>query len=111
MGATRSRARTAAAARAALALDRGAIVRVVAIAVFLAIALFVLPTIGADWTTTFTSVAIYSIITLGLGILYGRVGLISLGQVALLVIGRVDRDPPQLRHRPLLPDRPAPQRR
>ena len=88
MGATRSRGQDAAAtARAALTLDRGAIVRVVAIAVFLAIALFVLPTIGADWTTTFTSVAIYSIITLGLGILYGRVGLISLGQVALLVIG------------------------
>ena len=77
----------AAAERAALTLDRGTIVRVVVIAAFLAIALFVLPTIGADWTTTFTSVAIYSIITLGLGILYGRVGLISLGQVALLVIG------------------------
>src|SRR6187200_2343483 len=78
---------TAAAARAALTLDRGTAVRAVAIAAFLAIALFALPTIGADWTTTFTSVAIYSIITLGLGILYGRVGLISLGQVALLVIG------------------------
>jgi branched-chain amino acid transport system permease protein len=88
VSATRSPGQDAAAtARAALTLDRGAIVRVVAIAVFLAIALFVLPTIGADWTTTFTSVAIYSIITLGLGILYGRVGLISLGQVALLVIG------------------------
>ena len=61
----------AAAERAALTLDRGTIVRVVVIAAFLAIALFVLPTIGADWTTTFTSVAIYSIITLGLGILYG----------------------------------------
>jgi branched-chain amino acid transport system permease protein len=77
----------AAARRPALTLDRGAIVRLLAIAAFLAIALFVLPTIGSDWTTTFTSVAIYSIVTLGLGILYGRVGLISLGQVALLVIG------------------------
>jgi branched-chain amino acid transport system permease protein len=85
---TRSQGQDAAAAeRAALTLDRGTIVRVVVIAAFLAITLFVLPTIGADWTTTFTSVAIYSIITLGLGILYGRVGLISLGQVALLVIG------------------------
>lgn len=73
--------------RSARALDRATIVRIVVIAVFLAIALFVLPTIGADWTTTFTSVAIYSVITLGLGLLYGRVGLISLGQVALLVIG------------------------
>ena len=76
-----------AAARAALPLDRGTIVRVAAMAAFLAIALVVLPTFGADWTTTFTSVAIYSVITLGLGILYGRVGLISLGQVALLVVG------------------------
>ena len=72
---------------AARPLDRATIVRVLAIAVFLAIALFYLPTIGADWTTTFTSVAIYSVITLGLGMLYGRVGLISLGQVALLVVG------------------------
>jgi len=77
----------AAAARATFSLDRGSIVRGLAIAVFLAIAIFFLPTIGADWTTTFTSVAIYSVITLGLGLLYGRVGLISLGQVALLVIG------------------------
>jgi branched-chain amino acid transport system permease protein len=74
-------------ARAALALDPATIARVVAIVVFLAVALLVLPTIGADWTTTFTSVAIYSVITLGLGLLYGRVGLISLGQVALLVVG------------------------
>ena len=78
----------AAAARAALPpLDRGTVVRVLVIAFFMAVVLFVLPTIGADWTTTFTSVAIYSIVTLGLGILYGRVGLISLGQVALLVVG------------------------
>jgi len=54
----------------------------------LAVALFVLPhTAGADWITTFTSVAIYSVVALGFGILYGRVGLISLGQVALLTIG------------------------
>lgn len=77
----------AAPARVPLRIGRATVVRCVAIAAFLAIALFVLPTIGADWTTTFTSVAIYSIITLGLGILCGRVGLISLGQVALLVVG------------------------
>ncbi|HEX6725163.1 MAG TPA: hypothetical protein VF073_07935, partial [Gaiella sp.] len=81
------RERAGVAARFPLRLDRATIVRVVAIAAFLTIALFVLPTFGADWTTTFTSVAIYAVITLGLGILYGRVGLISLGQVALLVIG------------------------
>ena len=54
----------------------------------LAVVLFLLPHIaGADWITTFTSVAIYSVVALGFGILYGRVGLISLGQVALLTIG------------------------
>ena len=43
--------------------------------------------VGADWITTFTSVAIYSVVALGFGLLYGRVGMISLGQVALLSIG------------------------
>ena len=42
---------------------------------------------GADWLTTFTSVAIYSVVSLGFGLLYGRVGLISLGQIALLSLG------------------------
>ncbi len=82
-----SEQRLASSSRSPLPVDRVTVVRGCAIAVFLAIVLFVLPTFGADWTTTFTSVAIYSVITLGLGILYGRVGLISLGQVALLVIG------------------------
>ena len=46
-------------------------------------ALFVPPTtLGGDWITTLTSVAIYSVVTAGLGVLYGRVGMISLGQVA-----------------------------
>ena len=58
------------------------------IAVFLAIALVVLPRqFGSDWITTFTSVAIYAVVAAGLGILYGRVGMISLGQIALLEIG------------------------
>jgi branched-chain amino acid transport system permease protein len=42
---------------------------------------------GTAWITTFTSVIIYSIAALGFGLLYGRVGLISLGQIALLSIG------------------------
>jgi branched-chain amino acid transport system permease protein len=37
--------------------------------------------------TTFTSVAIYSVVALGFGVLYGRVGLISRGQIALLSLG------------------------
>ena len=58
------------------------------VSIFLVIVLFVVPsTLGSDWVTTFTSVAIYSVVAAGLGILYGRVGMISLGQIALLAIG------------------------
>jgi branched-chain amino acid transport system permease protein len=73
---------------AALTVERGAVVRGAVIAGFLAVVLFVLPTfLGNDWVTTLTSVAIYSIVALGFGVLYGRVGMISLGQVALLSVG------------------------
>ena len=58
------------------------------IAGLLALALGVFPEVlGTDWIFTFTSVAIYSIVALGFGLLYGRVGMISLGQVALLSVG------------------------
>jgi branched-chain amino acid transport system permease protein len=68
--------------------ERGLAARAAIAVALLGIAIFVLPQIaGADWITTFTSVAIYSVVALGFGILYGRVGLISLGQVALLTIG------------------------
>jgi branched-chain amino acid transport system permease protein len=68
--------------------DRGTVVRAAVAIALLAVAIFALPHLaGADWITTFTSVAIYSVVALGFGILYGRVGLISLGQVALLTIG------------------------
>ncbi|HEY8645481.1 MAG TPA: branched-chain amino acid ABC transporter permease [Gaiellaceae bacterium] len=67
---------------------RGTIVRAAVIAALLALVIFALPHLtGSDWITTFTSVAIYSVAALGFGILYGRVGLISLGQIALLTIG------------------------
>jgi branched-chain amino acid transport system permease protein len=66
----------------------GTIIRGAVVLALLGIALGVLPAIaGADWITTFTSVAIYSVAALGFGILYGRVGMISLGQVALLTLG------------------------
>ena len=74
--------------RAAVGVERGTLVRAAAVAALLAVAIFVLPAIaGADWVTTFTSVAIYSVAALGFSILYGRVGMISLGQVALLTVG------------------------
>jgi branched-chain amino acid transport system permease protein len=64
------------------------VVRGVAIAGGLAFVLFAVPTfVGTDWIFTFTSVAIYSAVAAGFGLLYGRVGMISLGQVALLSIG------------------------
>jgi len=69
-------------------VDRKTSGGLVTAAVLLVVALLVLPGIaGSDWITTFTSVAIYSIVALGFGLLYGRVGMISLGQVALLSIG------------------------
>jgi branched-chain amino acid transport system permease protein len=89
MSTTPAPSRTApAAVRAALELDRGDLARVGIIAGLLALAIFAIPEfVGADWITTFTSVAIYSVAAAGFGLLYGRVGMISLGQVALLTIG------------------------
>jgi branched-chain amino acid transport system permease protein len=70
-----------------IAVESGLAVRAGVIAAFLAICLFVLPLAGGDWTSVFTSVAIYSVVAAGLGILYGRVGMISLGQIAVLALG------------------------
>jgi branched-chain amino acid transport system permease protein len=68
--------------------DRANLVRGAIIAVLVALVIFAVPHfVGADWITTFTSVAIYAVAALGFGILYGRVGMISLGQVALLTLG------------------------
>jgi branched-chain amino acid transport system permease protein len=74
--------------RAATEIDRGTIVRAAVAFTLLLFALFGLPEIaGPDWVITFTSVAIYSVVAAGFGLLYGRVGMISLGQVALLSVG------------------------
>ncbi len=62
--------------------------RAAAIAGLLAFVILAVPEfVGSDWITTFTSVAIYSVVALGFGLLYGRVGMISLGQVGLLTVG------------------------
>lgn len=74
--------------RAVRALDRGIVIRGVAILALFLFALLALPSlVGSDWLTTFASVSIYSIVAASFGILYGRVGMISLGQVALLTVG------------------------
>ena len=61
-------------------VDRGTITRAAVILALLIVALVALPSfLGADW--------IYTIAAAGFGLLYGRVGMISLGQVALLAVG------------------------
>ncbi len=66
----------------------GALVRGVVITVLVLFALFALPQlISLYYVDTMTEVAIYAMVALGLGVLVGRVGLISLGQVAILALG------------------------
>jgi branched-chain amino acid transport system permease protein len=56
--------------------------------VLLLFALFGLPElISLYYIDTLTQVAVYSMVALGLGVLVGRVGLFSLGQVAVLALG------------------------
>jgi branched-chain amino acid transport system permease protein len=56
--------------------------------VLLAFTLFGLPSlVSLYYVDALTQVAIYSMVALGLGVLVGRVGLFSLGQVAVLAIG------------------------
>jgi branched-chain amino acid transport system permease protein len=74
--------------RLGIDIDRNKVGSAATVVILLAFTIVALPHfVGSDWITTFTSVAIYSVAALGFGILYGRVGLISLGQVALLTIG------------------------
>ena len=68
--------------------ERGTAVRALVIAALLAFALFALPPLlSTYWIKVLTSVAIFAVVALGLNILYGRVGLVSLGQIALLAFG------------------------
>jgi branched-chain amino acid transport system permease protein len=75
-------------ARRVPAPDRGSVIRAVVIIASVLLAIFALPPVMSGYyTDTMTQVAIYSIVALGLGLLVGRVGLYSLGQVAVLTIG------------------------
>jgi branched-chain amino acid transport system permease protein len=77
-----------AAARRGPVPDRRSLTRITVITVLLLLALFALPPLMTGYyTDTMTQVAIYSIVTLGLGLLVGRVGMYSLGQLAVLTIG------------------------
>ena len=69
-------------------LANGERVRVVGIVAFLLFVLLALPPLlSGYWTNVCTAVAIYSVVALGLGILMGRTGLVSLGQIAVLALG------------------------
>jgi branched-chain amino acid transport system permease protein len=67
---------------------RGDMVRSAVTALLLLIVLVALPQIlSIYYVDAMTQVAIYAIVALGLGVLVGRVGLVSLGQAAVLAIG------------------------
>jgi branched-chain amino acid transport system permease protein len=69
-------------------IEPQALVRPAVIAVLVLFALLVLPAMLSDYyVLAITQVAIYSIVTLGLGLLVGRVGMVSLGQGAVLAMG------------------------
>ncbi|HET6315102.1 MAG TPA: branched-chain amino acid ABC transporter permease, partial [Chloroflexota bacterium] len=55
--------------------------------VFLAVLLVLPQVLSSFWIQILTSVAIYSIVALSLAMLMGRVGLVSLCQIALLAVG------------------------
>jgi branched-chain amino acid transport system permease protein len=68
--------------------DRASLIRGAVVTALLLFTLFGLPALlSLYYIDTMTQVAVYSMVTLGLGLLVGRVGLVSLGQVAVLAIG------------------------
>jgi len=60
---------------------------VVAPAVLVLVLLAASPLLSSYWVLALTAVTIYSVVALGLGLLVGRVGLVSLGQIAVLALG------------------------
>jgi len=74
--------------RARALVERVGPVRSVIVAVVLGILVLALPAlVSTFWLQIATSVAIYSIVALSLALLIGRVGLVSLNQIALLAVG------------------------
>jgi branched-chain amino acid transport system permease protein len=64
------------------------LVRPVVVTALVVFALLAIPSLFSPYyVDAWTQVAIYSIVTLGLGVLVGRVGLVSLGQGAVLALG------------------------
>jgi branched-chain amino acid transport system permease protein len=59
----------------------------ITLALLLVVLLVLPPLLSSYWIDVLTAVAIYSVVALGLGLLMGRVGLVSLGQIAVLALG------------------------
>jgi branched-chain amino acid transport system permease protein len=58
------------------------------VVVLLLLVFFLLPSLTSNyWLQICTQVIVYSVVACGLGILVGRVGMVSLGQIALLALG------------------------
>ena len=75
-------------ARRALDISPRTAARVIVIGALLLFVLLALPALlSTYWIKVLTSVAIFSVVALGLNILFGRAGLVSLGQIALLAFG------------------------
>src|SRR5438445_412179 len=69
-------------------LERPTAVRAIVIGGLLAFVLLALPALLATyWIKVLTAAAIFAVVALGLNLLFGRVGLVSLGQIALLALG------------------------
>jgi branched-chain amino acid transport system permease protein len=87
-GTDASRGSAIAAARQGRQFEPGSLVRPAVIAALVACAFLFIPSIfSLYYVDAWTQVAIYSIVTLGLGVLVGRVGMVSLGQGAVLAMG------------------------
>ena len=69
-------------------LERPTAIRAIVIAGLLLFVLLALPALlSTYWIKILTLVAIYAVVALGLNLLYGRVGLVSLGRSRLLAVG------------------------
>src|SRR5690606_22730457 len=75
-------------ARTARGLQRREQIQLAVIAGLIVLVLALLPAIlSVYWITVLTAVAYISVVALGLNLLMGRVGLVSLGQIAVLALG------------------------
>ena len=74
--------------RTTWSIERGTVVRAIVIGLLLAFVLLALPPLlSTYWIKVLTAAAVFSVVALGLNVLFGRVGLVSLGQIGLLVVG------------------------